>query len=79
MHLGNNNTRHDYIMRGQVLEKVEEELDIGVKVSRALKPGVQCCKAAATAMSVLSQVSRAFHFRDRQTVADFPWRCEVVT
>jgi ribonuclease P/MRP protein subunit RPP40 len=34
-------------------------------VTRILRPTPQCAKAARTAATVLSQVSRAFHFRDR--------------
>ena len=41
------------------------ERDIGVSVTRTLKPSAQCAKAAKMAQSLLSQVSRAFHFRDR--------------
>ena len=43
----------------------EEERDIGVMISRNLKPSSQCLKAARTAQTVLSQISRAFHYRDR--------------
>ena len=34
-------------------------------MSRNLKPGPQCAKAARTAQMVLGQLSRAFHFRDK--------------
>jgi ribonuclease P/MRP protein subunit RPP40 len=34
-------------------------------VSKNLKPASQCKKAARTAQTVLSQISRAFHYRDR--------------
>ncbi len=54
-------------MGGQVLETTEEERDIGVQMSSKLKPSGQCGKAARTANSVLGQVSRAFHYRDRNT------------
>jgi ribonuclease P/MRP protein subunit RPP40 len=47
------------------LEVTEEERDIGVIVSKNLKPASQCKKAARTAQTVLSQISRAFHYRDR--------------
>jgi hypothetical protein len=52
-------------MKGQQLEVTEEEKDIGVIMSKNLKPSAQCAKAARTAQTVLSQVSRSFHFRDR--------------
>jgi ribonuclease P/MRP protein subunit RPP40 len=34
-------------------------------VTKNLKPASQCKKAARTAQTVLSQISRAFHYRDR--------------
>jgi hypothetical protein len=49
-----------------MLDTTEEERDIGVMVTtRTLRPTAQCAKAARTAATVLRQVSRAFHFRDR--------------
>ena len=65
MHLGHNNTKQVYTMKGQQLEVTEEERDIGVTMSKNLKPSAQCAKAARTAQTVLAQISRAFHFRDR--------------
>ena len=64
MHLGFNNTKHVYTMQGEQLEVTEEERDIGVIMTSSLKPSAQCRKAAQTAQSVLSQLTRAFHFRD---------------
>jgi ribonuclease P/MRP protein subunit RPP40 len=36
-----------------------------VNMTSSLKPSQQCKKAARTAQTVLSQLARAFHFRDR--------------
>ena len=65
MHVGSSNLRIQYSMSGQVLETTER--DIGVLVSAGMKPARQCLKAAQTAGSVLGQISRAFHYRDRKT------------
>jgi hypothetical protein len=65
MHLGHNNMEQEYYMNGHKLEVTEEERDLGVIVSRNLKPASQCKRAARTAQTVLSQISRAFHYRDR--------------
>jgi hypothetical protein len=65
MHLGHNNTEQAYFMEGQQLEVTEVERDIGVNVVKRLKQASQCQKAAETAQGVLSQISRAFHYRDR--------------
>jgi len=65
MHVGHNNERHPYTMKGQQLAETEEERDIGVMVTRQLKPSTQCRNAARTAQTVLGQLTRAFHYRDR--------------
>ena len=64
MHFGRNNPRHDYRMKGRLLEKTEEERDLGVMTMASAKPAAQCAKAARTAQAVLGQIARAFHFRD---------------
>jgi hypothetical protein len=65
MHLGFNNPCQEYTMDGQVLEETTDERDIGVTMTKTMKPSTQCAKAARTAQTVLSQVTRAFHYRDR--------------
>ncbi len=65
MHMGFNNQRYKYTMGGEQLEVTEEERDIGVNMTSSLKPSQQCKKAARTAQTVLSQLARAFHFRDQ--------------
>jgi ribonuclease P/MRP protein subunit RPP40 len=52
-------------MNNQQLATTEDERDIGVCVSKNLKPSAQCAQAARTAQTVLSQLTRAFHYRDR--------------
>ena len=66
MHFGRNNPRHDYRMKGRLLEKTEEERDLGVMTMASAKPAAQCAKAARTAQAVLGQIARAFHFRDKE-------------
>ena len=63
--MGRNNPQNVYTMEGQQLESTEVERDIEVMVKNALKPSVQCAKAAQTGQAVLGQISRAFHYRDR--------------
>ena len=64
MHVGRNNPENEYKMCGVTLEKTSDKRDIGVTVSSNLKPAQQCRKAAQTASTVLSQIMRAFHYRD---------------
>ena len=56
LHVGHGNVKHEKKMRGEVLESVDEETDIGVRMSSNLKPSAQCQKAARTAQTVLSQI-----------------------
>ena len=66
MHVGRQNSRAEYRMGGVALASTEER-DIGVQITSNLKPAAQCAKAAKTGMTVLGQISRAFHYRDRHT------------
>jgi hypothetical protein len=44
MHMGHNNMEQEYYMNGHKLEVTEEERDIGVLVTKNLKPASQCKK-----------------------------------
>jgi hypothetical protein len=63
MHLGQNN--HQYQMYGETLSETPEETAICVTVSGNLKPAAQCARTAQTVQTVLGQISRLFHHRDR--------------
>ena len=52
-------------MNGVEIKSVEEETDVGIKLANNLKPGLQCSAAAGKPNFVLSQVSRAFQFKDK--------------
>jgi hypothetical protein len=67
MHFGRQNPKNVYTMSSQQLEVVESERDIGVTICQNLKPAAQCTKAAGTARSVLGQIVRSFHYRDKKT------------
>ena len=65
MHLGLHNPRNVYTMGGEVLQTVEEEKDIGITITKNLKPTKHCQKVAGMANSVLTQLVKNFHYRDR--------------
>ena len=65
VHFGSRNPKYSYTMYGAELEVSKEEKDLGVLVTDKLSVSAQCAKAARTANAVLGQISRAFHFRDR--------------
>jgi ribonucleases P/MRP protein subunit RPP40 len=52
-------------MRGNKLTTTEEERNVGVIFTSNLKPSTQCSRAAGCATSVLNQLKRNFHYRDR--------------
>ena len=65
VHFGPRNPKYSYEMNGVNLEESREEKDLGVIVTNKLSVSTQCVKAAKTANAVLGQISRAFHFRDK--------------
>ena len=66
LHLGRTNPGTTYFMNGQPLQVVDQETDIGVLVTKNLKPSDHCAKIAQVARQVLGQVLRSFHFRDKK-------------
>jgi hypothetical protein len=65
MHVGRNNPEYNYYLNGIQLAEVEEEKDVGVLIHKSLKPSRQCERAANTAMGVLKQITKCFHYRDK--------------
>jgi hypothetical protein len=59
LHLGVRNAKYKYTMRGDKLEAVEYENDVGLMVHQSLKPSMQCARANA----ILGQLSRAFTYK----------------
>ena len=57
-----------YTLNGNVLQKVDEEKDLGIFVTGDLKPSVHCAKAAAKAMQVLGLgvIKRNFVLTDEE-------------
>jgi hypothetical protein len=58
---------HRYFMNGTPVGTTDEERDIGVVISKSLKPASQCNIAAGRATTVLNQIRRNFQYRDRHT------------
>ena len=67
LHVGRTNLKHVYNMAGHPLLATDKEQDIGVIITDNLKPNLQCTTAARRASSVLTQISRAFMYRDKRT------------
>lgn len=60
MHVGFNNSRAHYVMDGEDLQPVTEELDLGVIVQDDLKCTKQCVKVVGNANRVLGMIRRTF-------------------
>ena len=65
MHIGKNNPNFEYHMEGKKLTCVEYEKDIGVILNRKLKPSQHCSEAVRIANFKLYQISKSFHYRDK--------------
>ena len=65
MHIGRNNQEYTYSMNSRQLDITKEEKDVGVLITDNLKPSRQCAEAARRASTVLYQLCKAFHYRDR--------------
>ena len=65
MHVGNSPIVTSYALSNGLgqhvqLDEVDHEKDLGVWFTSDLKPSLHCCKAAASAMKVLSMTRRSF-------------------
>ena len=58
--------KNEYKLNGNVLQKVDEEKDLGIFVTSDLKPSVHCAKAATKAMQVLGVIKRNFVLTDEE-------------
>ena len=67
LHVGRNNAKTSYSMYGTALAETEQERDIGVIISNTMKPSAQCSEAARRATNILTQISRSFLYRDKET------------
>ena len=68
MHVGNNNSHHEYSMGGTTLQETKEEKDLGVWIHKSLKVAKQCAEAAKKANRVLGMIKRNFIYKDKTTV-----------
>ena len=66
LHVGKNNPNFDYYLASEKLQVVESEKDIGVKIHSSMKPSLQCNEAAQRANFILQQITKCFHYRDKE-------------
>lgn len=68
MHIGAQNLEAQYFMEGNKLEKVSEEKDLGVIISRDFKVSKQCTEAAKKGNQILGLIKRTITCRKKEVV-----------
>ena len=68
MHLGKNNPRFKYTMKGLAISETEVERDLGVWIDASLKPSLHCEVAAKEANKMLGLIGKTFHYRTIKTL-----------
>lgn len=68
LHIGSNNVQANYTLNGVQLKSVDEEKDLGVMISKDLKPSKQISKVIKTANMFIGFIGRAFQFRNEEII-----------
>ena len=68
LHIGRHNPHHRYEMKGQRLEQVDEEKDLGVLIDNELKFHKQTAMAIKKGKSVLGLIKKSFAVIDKRTL-----------
>ena len=63
MHYGKKNVEYNYVMKGQVLQKVAEHRDLGAELRKDLKVSNQCAKAYARASKAMGFINRTIVYK----------------
>src|SRR6266516_7878018 len=66
MHIGNSNMRIDYEMKGERLQVVEQETDLGIEINNNLKWDAQCRRAAKKGNQILRLIYRSFECKSKK-------------
>ena len=68
MHIGAHNLKEEYFMEGNKLEKISEEKDLEVMISRIFKVSKQCIKAAKKGNQILGLIKRTIICTKKEVV-----------
>ena len=68
IHFGSNNPEFLYMIGDATVPEVDAFCDLGVLITKDLKPSSQCLKAAASAQRMLSVIKLAFRHLDMPTL-----------
>ena len=70
LHFGYSNAKSTYKLGGDIVKVEDEEKDLGIVVTRALKSSSQCAAAAKSANKTLGMISRTFVNRDKKSYVE---------
>ena len=68
LHIGSNNDQVGYSMNGAELSKVDQERDLGVLISKDLKPSLQCKEVIKTANKLIGFIGRTFEHKSEKVI-----------
>ena len=68
LHIGSNNDHVNYSMNGAELSKVDQEKDLGVLISKDLKPSLQCKEVIKTANKLVGFIGRSFEHKSEKVI-----------
>jgi len=70
MHMGRNNPSSEYSIQGEAMAAVDQERDLGVIISKDLKPSKQCAEAVKKANRALGSIKRCFRYKTVDVIKD---------
>ena len=68
LHIGSNNVQAKYVMSNVPLASAENEKDLGVVVSKDLKPSKHCTEAVKNANKLVGFIGRTFEFKSEKVI-----------
>ncbi len=68
LHIGSDNNRVNFSMNGVQLSKVDQEKDLGVKISNDLKPNLQCREVIKKANKLIGFIGRTFEYKSEKVI-----------
>ena len=68
MHIGNLNPKLEYEMKGEKIEVVEQETDLGIELNNQLKWDAQCRKSAKKGNQILGLIYRTFECKSKKII-----------
>ena len=68
LHIGNNNVQAKYSMKNVPLASTEKEVDLGVVVSKDLKPSQHCTETVKMANKLVGFIGRTFEFKSEKVI-----------